>query len=292
MKQGTGRRIAALLGALVVLFAGMRPALADNVDKVIRDLGADDYKVRLSATSSLAKLGDERAIEPLIEVLQTDSEKTVRGAAAVALGKIVNSSTDSELAEEAKQALTTASKKDKQSFVKKQAKKALAKVKKAMAASSDDGGGGGGGGGGIYVNISEMSAKIDDDAETLRALMRKTVDKTFGKEAPDMATTWPGSDEPSKKALKGTSAFYVDGTITSVTTKDDPGGIKVSCKVSMLIASYPEKSMFGFLEGKAAVIASDTASEIKLAKKDCISAVVEDLTIKKIIPTIKAKAGN
>jgi hypothetical protein len=172
--------------------------------------------------------------------------------------------------------------------VRKQATKALKKVKKALEDAADEPVGGGG----IYVNLSEMSAKIDDDAETLRALMRKTVDKTFSKEASDMVTKWPGGGEPTKKQLKGMQAFYVDGTINDVTAKAKDGGMKVTCKISMLIASYPEKSMFGFLDGKASVMASDDAKDIALAKKDCVQAVVEDLTMKKIIPTIKAKAGS
>jgi hypothetical protein len=288
MTQRTGPRRLALLGALVVLFAALSPAHADNVSKLIRDLESDDYKVRLSATASLGKLGDDRAIEPLISVLQEDKEKSVRGASAVALGKIVTSDTDSDLAEATVEALKYASKKDKQSFVKKQAAKALKKVQKAIAGAGDSGGGGGGG---IYVNVGEMSAKIDEDAETLRALMRKTVEKTFGSKASDWLIKWPGGKTPSKKDLKEYSAFYVDGTINEVTSKAKGGGIIVTCKVNMLIASFPDKSMFGFLDGKASVSASDDPKDIALAAKDCVAAVVEDLTIKKIIPTIKAKAG-
>jgi len=143
------------------------------------------------------------------------------------------------------------------------------------------------------VNLGPMSATIDDDADDFKALMKKTVEKTFNKEAPDMPTKWKGSSkDPAKKDLKGVSAFYVDGTLNTLSTKPGGGGTTVTCKVHMLIASYPEKSIFGFLDGKASVGASNDESDIEGAKKDCVSAVVEDLTIKKIIPTIKAKAGS
>jgi hypothetical protein len=49
--------------------------------------------------------------------------------------------------------------------------------------------------------------------------------------------------------------------------------------------------VFGFLNGGASVTASSDPSDIKLAGEDCLAAVVEDLVAKKIIPTIKIKAG-
>jgi hypothetical protein len=56
-----------------------------------------------------------------------------------------------------------------------------------------------------------------------------------------------------------------------------------------LLASYPEKSIFGLLNGGASVQAS--GSDVALAREDCVSAVVEDLIAKKIVPTINTKAG-
>jgi hypothetical protein len=59
----------------------------------------------------------------------------------------------------------------------------------------------------------------------------------------------------------------------------------------MLLAEFPSKSVFGFLNGGAKVQASSSPSDIALAREDCVAAVVEDLIAKKIIPTIKTKAG-
>ena len=289
MTHAYSRLAVAVLTVLVALGLGAGTAAADNVDKLIKDLGtSSDYKVRLSAAASLAKLGDERAIPAFIKALGKDKEKTVRAAAAVGLGKVVTSDTEEDQLEDAKAALETASKKDKDSFVKKQAKKALDKLKKLSA--------GGGGttvsGGDIYIDLGEMSAKAGD-ADDMKALMRKTADKTLAKNASDMVTKWPGSKKaPTKKELKGAQAFHVDGTLNELTTKAKGSATIVSCKINMLIATYPEKSMFGFLNGGASVQASDDEKDIELAKTDCVAAVVEDLVIKKIIPTIKAKAGS
>ena len=290
MTHAYSRFAVAVLTVLVALGMGAGTAAADNVDKLIKDLGtSSDYKVRLSAAASLAKLGDDRAIPAFIKALGKDKEKTVRGAAAVGLGKVVTSDTEEDLLDDAKAALETASKKDKDSFVKKQAKKALAKLKKL---SSGDGGTTVSGGS-IYVDIGEMSAKTDESA-AMKALMRKTVEKTFARNASEMLTKWPGKKAPSKSDLKSTQPFHVDGTLNEITTKAKGSATIVSCKVNMLIATYNDmkKSMFGFLNGGASVQASDDEKDIELAKTDCVAAVVEDLVIKKIIPAIQAKAGS
>jgi hypothetical protein len=49
--------------------------------------------------------------------------------------------------------------------------------------------------------------------------------------------------------------------------------------------------VFGFLNGGAAVQASASASDIALARQDCVAAVVESLIAKQIVPTIKSKVG-
>jgi len=283
----TDRIVTMALTALIVVLGARGIAAADNVDKLVNDLGSSsDYKVRLSAAASLAKLGDDRAVPAFIRALTRDSEKTVRGAAAVGLGKVVSSATDEELVAAASVALAKASKSDKDAFVKKQAAKALSKIERL----GGGGGGGGGRGGGIYIDIGAMSAKVGADADQMRTLMRKTTESTFARNASNMATRW-GSKKPSAKDLKGAAAFHVDGTLNELSTKPKGSATIVSCKVNMLIATYPEKSMFGFLNGGASVQASNDDTDIALAKKDCVTAVVEDLVIKKIIPTINAKAG-
>ena len=65
----------------------------------------------------------------------------------------------------------------------------------------------------------------------------------------------------------------------------------VSCKISMLLASFPDKSVFGMLNGGAKVQGGSSAKDIALSSDDCVSAVVESLIATKIVPTIKTKAG-
>ena len=60
----------------------------------------------------------------------------------------------------------------------------------------------------------------------------------------------------------------------------------------MFLASFPDKAVFGFLNGGASVQASASPREVTLASQDCVSAVVESLITNKIVPTIKSKAGS
>lgn len=279
--------------ALALLAALAAPARADKVDDLIRDLKTGgDYKVRLSAALSLAKLGNKRAI-PAFVIALSDKDKTVRGAAAVALGKLVDATTSGPQKTQVEKALTSMIARESSDSVKKQAEKTLQGIKAI--------GGGGGGStqagvasGAVYVDLGPMSSKSESGDNTrLKALMRTTVEKTFRSKGQPMLTAWPGGKSPTRKDLDARKAtgFHVDGTLTELTVKEKGSSATVSCKVSMLIATYPEKSVFGFLNGGASVTASADATDIRLASEDCLAAVVEDLTAKKIIPTIKIKAG-
>lgn len=282
--------------AFALLAALAAPARADKVDDLIRDLKTgSDYKVRLSAALSLAKLGDKRAITAF-QVALKDKDKTVRGAAAVALGKLVDATTPAAKRDLIIKDLSTMIASESSDSVKKQAEKSLQTIK-AIGGQGVTGGGGSStptGSGAVFVDVGPMSSKTaDGDNTKLKALMRTTVEKTFKSKGQPMLTAWPGGKSPTRKDLdaKKASGFHVDGTLTELTVKTKGSAATVSCKVNMLIATFPEKSVFGFLNGGASVTGSNDESDIKLASEDCLAAVVEDLVAKKIIPTIKIKAG-
>ncbi len=276
---GTLRTVVLPFSILVFLFHGN--AHADKVDRLVKQLDSStDYKIRLSAAVNLAKLEDERAVPALIRALK-DKEKNVRGVAATSLGKLISGGTAPELRKRAEKALGKAVAADPSSFVRKQAQRALAAIAKIGSPS----------GGGIYVNVGAMSAKTKR-SKAMRALMRKTVEKTFGKKASSMLTTWPGGKPPNARQLQKskTKAFHVDGTLVSLSEEAKGSATIVSCKVSMLIATFPKKSMFGFLDGGAKVQTGSSAKSIQYAQDDCVAAVIEDLVARKIIPTIEMKS--
>ena len=77
------------LFALLLSTGGLARAAADvKVDDLVRAVTDDtNYKVRVQAALVLGKLGDPRAVQPLIKAL-ADQNKTVRGIAASALGQL------------------------------------------------------------------------------------------------------------------------------------------------------------------------------------------------------------
>ena len=273
----------------VLLLCGVQVAHA-NVDNLIGQLSDPSDRVRMSAVLALTNLESPRAIDALAKTLLNKREtKNIRGVAANALGTIVaNGSPSSAQRKTAIDALAVA-KNDPETFVSAKAEAALAQIGATVPAASTSRPSGGG----VYVNIGPMSSKTGTAGDSqYRTLMQKTATSTMGKVASSMQTTWPGGN-PSKAALakKGVSGFYVDGTLNEVKVEKSGNSSKVSCKVNMLLASFPDKSVFGFLNGGAAVQASASASDIALAQQDCVAAVVESLIAKQIVPTIKSKVG-
>ena len=275
--------------AFAIVLGASWIAAADNVDTLITQLQTgSDYKVRLAAALGLTTQQDARGIPALIKAL-ADDDKNVRAAAAVGLGKLITEKSDPAVRAKAIEALTSSAQGDSSDFVRKQADKAAEVLRKL---------GGGGSSitptsGKIFVDIGPMSAKTEGNNDKLRDVMHKTTEKTFGKAAKDMMTTWPGGKSPTKPQLtsQGITGYHVDGTLTDLTTKTSGASTIVSCKVSMLIATYPEKSMFAFLNGGASVQATSSPSEIAFATEDCVTAVMEDLIAKKVVPTLKTRSG-
>jgi hypothetical protein len=274
---------------IILLFVLQSQAKADQIDDLVTQMTTSgDYKIRLSAALNLAKTGSKRAkvVRAFVKAL-SDSDKTVRGVAATSLGKLVDSSTEKALRTEVIAALKNARDNDSNSFVKTQAEKAYDALKGL------EGGGPSLAAGGIFVDVSGMGVgpKVSGFPSG-SALMLKAAQGAFRKDAAQMLLAWPGGGSPSRSTLdsKKMHGFHVSGTLVDLSQSTAGSQVTVACKVSMILASFPEKSMFGFLEGGASVTASNMAQEIQYAKEDCIAAVIENLVAKKIIPTIKIKA--
>lgn len=272
--------------ALALLHAA--PAHADNVASLIDQLKHDDSdKVRLSAALNLAKLGDAKAILPLAgAVLEAnESDKNVRAACAVGLATLVTGSTKPAIKNLVIANLKSAAANDSSDFVKQQAGKALSTITGGSSSSGTTSSGTttSGGGKGIFVKVGPMSSKTGANDKKLQGLMVTTTTKTLRKVATHMDL---GESMPT-----GFSGFYVDGTLNTLSVKVSGQNSTITCKVSMLLADFPNKSVFGFLNGGASVSASASASDQEMAGQDCVTAVVEDLITKKIVPTICTKAS-
>ena len=271
--------------AAIVLWVGF--AHADTIDNLIAQLTDASDRVRTSAVLALTNQQSPRAISGLVNTLQNVNEsRNIRGLAASALGRIVENGKPTAAQRKVAVDTQTIAQGDPEPFVSAKAAAALAQL--------------GSGGpstpgprpvGGVYVNLGPMASATNTvDDPKFRTLMQETAAATMSRVAGTMQTSWPGGI-PTKAALdaKGIVGFYVDGTLSAVSVTKSGDSATVSCKVHMVLASYPDRSLFGLLNGGATVQGRGSPTEVVLAQRDCVAAVVEDLIAKKIVPTINSR---
>lgn len=119
-----------------------------------------------------------------------------------------------------------------------------------------------------YVCVAAIAVKdlFDDKYKaTLPKLMKATIEAAVNK-SPKL-TTKP----PADKTEEG---FYIAGTLGPLTNPTVGSRVDISAKVSLVLASWPKKSMFAFPNAEASFQGID-------AKK--IDKEVEELVIKTIL---------
>jgi hypothetical protein len=141
----------------------------------------------------------------------------------------------------------------------------------------------------IYVNVGPMSVSAKSvshvDArlrKQLSGLMHDTAKKVLGKVN--------GVTTQSSNGKTPSSGFYVDGSLVTLTTQLTGARTTVGCKVSLLIATFPKKSIFATLDGNAKVIAGSRPKDIEYATQDCVAAVVENLVKNRAVKAIQVRA--
>jgi len=86
--RGGNRRCALVVMIAVAVVMNRTPAFAgDRITELTQMLSSSSEKTRMSAVLSLARLGDKRAMKPLVTALH-DPNAQVRAIAATALGKL------------------------------------------------------------------------------------------------------------------------------------------------------------------------------------------------------------
>jgi len=113
---------------VITMMMVVNVAYADRVGDLTAMLASSSDKTRLSAVVSLAKLGDKRALKPLVTALH-DPNAQVRALAATGLGKLGHKA--------ALPALTNAATDDMDENVRARAREAAALVAKANHIASD-----------------------------------------------------------------------------------------------------------------------------------------------------------
>ncbi len=255
-----------------------RLALADKIDSLSKQLrGSSSYKVRLSAALTLTRIRSGRGIEPLMRALR-DREKSVRGVSAAGLGKLVTAKTAPSSRARVLDAIKRVMTADQDKFVRRQARRAYTVVKALNSEPRKRPGR-------VFVDLGVMGDKTGHN-EPLRKLMRTTAANTLTQQAPSMTH----GVTPSTAKLRRMKAFHIDATLTELTVNKSGSSAQIGCKVSMLMATFPKKSMFGFLSGGAMVKTGSSSQDVRSGKKDCVAAVINDLVTRRVIPTLKKRA--
>lgn len=243
---------------LAALVAAAPPVFAsERVDELTRMLLEDSsYKVRLQAALLLGKVGDRSAVEALTRALQ-DENKMVRGMAAQSLAKLG--------ATEAAPALKALLGREKDSFVRGQAQKALTALGGAATA-----GGAGQGKAKIYLALGTFSggARLPDPTllESLKAALRRELGKL-----PSVTFTL-GPGEEKTFARSGRLGFLIDGNVTRLDDAMVGGGLETNCDVKVMVARWPSKSIILWTNAGAAVQGGARERDKENARRDCIEA--------------------
>lgn len=275
-----------MIAIAIVLLAFGRIAHADAVSTLIGQLGNDDSdKVRFVAAVNLTKLGDQRAILPMVKCVGNDGDSKTRSACALGLGKLVTGSTSPSIKGLVVNTLKRVANDDSSDDVKGQAASSLKALGSSTSGSSATTGANNSGKNGAYVNIGGMSVQLGgaNDAK-LRLIMVRSATNAMSKAGGKITLAWAGGGVPTAADLnkKQFAGYFIDGTLNSATTS----GGTITCKVSMLLASFPDKNIVANLKGGASVQGGSSAKEQALSQEDCVDAVVSDMITKKVIPNI------
>jgi hypothetical protein len=286
--------VLALLAMLALSWGAPRRAAADNVDTLIGQLREGGDRERLAAAINLVKLGDPKAILPLAKAVieRNESSEDVRQVAAQGLGTLVKASTSGTIRSLVIKNLTDAAQNDSSAAVKSAANASISALGGSAPTSSNNTQTAASGSvKAVYVNVGPMSSKASrGDSKRIMAMMHSTAESSL--KSTSYAIAWTGgAPSAAQLAAKQTAGFYVDGTLNELDVTTSGGGATISCKVNMLLAEFPSKSMFGFLNGKASVQGGASQKDVDDAAQDCVQAVVENLITKQIIPTIRTKTG-
>ncbi|HEX2572178.1 MAG TPA: HEAT repeat domain-containing protein [Polyangia bacterium] len=243
-------------------------ARADRVDDLTRTLREDSsYKVRTQAALVLGKLGDARAVEPLIAALRDENE-AVRAAAAAALGQIGDGRGSAALA---------GLRQDSSSLVRMSAEKALARLGTQTQPTHPPGGVGGEGAGPGAGGVSPAGARFyvtvnvtRGPAEAVRAL-RDALTEELGK-LPRVTTTFEGKPSPTTLAARKLTAWQLDTSISNLRASNG----QLDCDVNLAITAMPNHVIRATASAGASVSGAQGPSDTG-AQRDCLAGAAQQL---------------
>jgi hypothetical protein len=257
--------------ALVLTAAAAHAASPDaaKVDELCRAVvdTSSNYKVRVQAALVLGKLGDAKAVQPLIKALG-DENRTVRGIAASALGQLGDQA--------ALDPLRDLMRRESDSFVKGQAEKAVAALAAGPAAKK---------GAKVYVNFGGFVGGVKSAGPDASKILHDALSRELGK-LPIVTLTLSPADQHNF-GKSGMSGFYIDGNITKL---EDSGGNETSCDVKVMVARWPQKSIIMWTNAGASVQSGSRPRDKENARKECLEASARGLS-EDLVNFLKAQGG-
>jgi hypothetical protein len=227
--------------AAVVLLVGANVQAAPKIDELIKQLQSDDFRVRTQAALALGASRDAAAVKPLCGAL-SDSNSTVKSAAAAGLGKLGNDGGIS--------CLKTAKGKEKDAAVVSAIDKAIEKI--ILGGDPPPPGSGAKYYMAIQVTNKTKRGNLEIEGVVRKAMQAKCLAASGCAVAPRSETVQQAKDIVKNKGLKG----YL--LIAAVEPFNYSGGsLAVQMKVSMW--TYPDKALKAEFSPKFKQ--SDTPSE-------------------------------
>jgi hypothetical protein len=230
---------------------------ATKLEKLSTALLSDpSFKVRTQAALLIGKLGDKAGVTSLVRALG-DDHRTVRAMAAQSLGKLGGN--------EASMALKALLQREKESFVRRQAEKALASVTASLARSArampDRK---------LYLKIGPFTGGTRAANAELLALFRSSLRKPMQAALPHTGIL-EGAEERSL-GRGGKPAFVVDGNVIKLEERDTGSFVDTKCEVKVLIARWPSKSVILWTSAGAEVQGGKREQDRENARRDCLEA--------------------
>lgn len=279
-------RVAGVL-AVVLCVAFPRWARADQIDRQVRHLrNGGEFKLRLSAALKLAKSHDRRAVSAMSYALLRDSQATLRRVAALSLMKMVDESVPAGARDAAFRALDHASRRDRDKKVRENAARTLRQLRSLRGETAADAK--------VFLNVGRPADLTRAAPRGTTTGMHRTVRRTLHKHAPEYAQTWDGGRLPTRAELraKGMNGYYVGASVSRLDVRRNGHRAEIRCSVSMRVNPWTGSDGHEkMVEGKAAsatgngkVLAPLSKSGIASGKRDCLLAVVEQVTARQVVP--------
>lgn len=281
-----------LVTVVLTLLVGAGSAHADQVDLQVKQLRrASDLKIRLSAALKLSRVRDERAVRAMTRALAGDRSKTIRRVAALSLSKMVDESLPVSVRRSAIAALKRAARDDADRKVRSNATRSLKSLRGLDANPNAT----------VFLHVGKPADLTRAAPRGTTKRMHVAVRRSLRTHAPKFTQEWETGRLPTKRELarRGARAFYVGAQVARLDVKRTRGRAVVRCAVSVRVSPWEGRDgaerwkadSTASATGNGKVVGASTRSGIDNAKRDCLLAVIEQITARQVVPFLRRLAN-